>query len=1059
MVFRILSHKKLALRLAGFVVVCLLLSWLALPRIIQAQAEKFIAEKTGHHLTMERPEFNPFKLSLRLSGLHLTQPGGEPLLVFRELTVNLSTASLFRGALIFDSIRLDGLEATAIFLSNGQLNWSGLLDALQRKESAQPQAPDSALPRFVIHQLVVTDAAVNFTDHQVSPAFVTRVAPINLELEEISSLADDKGQHKFSARTSFGAQLSWQGSTRLTPLAATGRFSVEDVNLAALSAYVKDELPVTVSAGIAGLSANYQIGYANGKPELNLEHVSARLTGLQLQQNQDSGPVVVVDAIEAKEGRYNLAKNSFELGALGITGGKLHLQHGKDDAPEALELGSLALQDVHVNMASHHASVGIIAVKEGYLRATRDARGHIDIVDVLNSASSPAKPKQKAKVPAATAPEKNDWHYRVEKLELSGFNAAFRDQTVKPAAELGLQDIALSLAGISEDWKIAVPLQASFKTPSGGSFAAEGSVVPALPSADIHLKLTELSLTPAQPYLAAVAKLKLLKGNLSTEGRASYNAQGASYKGNFALNDLRLNEADTGNLFLVWKSLSSRSFEVSPTKLNVDELVINGLDTKLIINKDKSVSFKRLLLQPEAGATPPATPVVAVETPARAFAINIDRLRFLRGEMDFADYSLALPFGTRIHDLQGIVSGLSSRPGAAGQLQLDGQVDDYGIARAAGQIDLFNPTELMDLKVVFRNIEMSRLTPYSATFAGRKINSGKLSLDLEYKIHQRQLQGNNQIIMNQLVLGDRVDSPEAKDLPLDLAISILQDSDGRIDLGLPISGSLDDPQFSYGGIVWKAIVSVFTKIATAPFRALGALFGGDDKFEKIAFDAGDAQLIPPEREKLVRLAEALTKRPNLSIAVHGVYADADRVALQDRQLRRDIAKESGQHLEGDDDPGPLSLRQPKIQSSIEDMFSDQFGGGELSAFQEGFRQANPGQLEQSTTSKVMSSLTGVFHKKRVLTEQEIAHLKGADFYAVLFERLRGAEVVENERLLALAVARGESTAAALKAAGAPMERITVLAAEKVEASGRDVPVKLVLGTSAKSTAPTRAVTQ
>jgi hypothetical protein len=194
--------------------------------------------------------------------------------------------------------------------------------------------------------------------------------------------------------------------------------------------------------------------------------------------------------------------------------------------------------------------------------------------------------------------------------------------------------------------------------------------------------------------------------------------------------------------------------------------------------------------------------------------------------MDFADHSLVLPFGTRIHDLRGSIAGLSNRPGAVGQIELDGAVDEYGMARAVGQVELGNPANGLDMRVQFRNVEMTRLTPYTATFAGRKIDSGKLSLDLQYQIKQRQLQGENQVIMDKLTLGERIESPTATNLPLDLAIAILQDSDGRIDLGLPVAGSLDDPQFSYGSIVWKAIVNVLTKIVTAPFRALGALFGG-----------------------------------------------------------------------------------------------------------------------------------------------------------------------------------------------------------------------------------------
>ena len=603
-----------------------------------------------------------------------------------------------------------------------------------------------------------------------------------------------------------------------------------------------------------------------------------------------------------------------------------------------------------------------------------------------------------------------------------------------------------------------MPLRTSFKIQGGGNFEAEGKVVPAGPTADIRIKIAALNLTPAQPYLSAVAKLKLVKGQLSSEGRASYNAKGAGYRGSFALRDLRLNEAESGNLFMAWKSLGSRAFDVTPTKLDIGELAVIGLDTKLMINKDKSVSITRILRPKAAAASKPAEQQSAAAGQARPFLVDIDRLRVSKSAMDFADNSLALPFATRIHDLRGVVTGISSRPGAPSQLELDGEVDDYGLAHAVGQVDLFNPTDFMDLKVVFRNIEMTRLTPYSATFAGRKITSGKLSLDLDYKMKHRQLQGENQVIMDQLTLGERVESPEAMNLPLDLAIAILQDSDGRIDLGLPVSGSLDDPQFSYGRIIWKAIVNVLTKIVTAPFRALGALFGSDEKFEDISFEAGDAQLTPPEREKLVRLAGILVKRPGLSLTLQGAYAESDRAALQDRQVRRAVIEKSGQQVEGDSDPGPISTRQPKVQAALEKLYSERFGSAELAALKQGFREANPGQLEESTAGKLISRLSGLFREQRKLSEQEVTRLKGTDFYTVLFGRLRDKVVVDNERLLALASVRGEATATALKAAGVPAQRLAVLPAEKVETEGKDIPVKLVLGAAGKTPVPAVAGT-
>jgi hypothetical protein len=601
------------------------------------------------------------------------------------------------------------------------------------------------------------------------------------------------------------------------------------------------------------------------------------------------------------------------------------------------------------------------------------------------------------------------------------------------------------MEGVSDKLDTALPVRASFRVRDGGSFEASGEVIPALPAMDMRLKLADLPLKPAQPYLASVARLTLTGGWLSVDGRATYGKRGPDFKGGFALRDLRINETETGQRFLAWKSLGSRQLQASPAGLAIGELVLAGLDTKVHIDKDKSVNLSHLLRKSDAmpASAPAGTPKEKAASPG--YLVSIDRIRFVDGAMDFADHSLALPFGTRIHRLRGVVVGLTSRPGAPGQMELDGQVDDFGLARAVGQIDLFNPTRFTDLKVIFRNVEMTRLTPYSATFAGRKINSGKLSLDLEYKIKERQLAGNNQVIMDKLTLGERVDSPEARNLPLDLAIAILQDSDGRIDLDLPVSGSLDDPQFSYGSIIWKAIVNVLTKIATAPFRALGALFGGSEKFENVAFEAGDAELTPPEREKLMRLATALNKRPNLALTIHGVHADVDRIALQDRQLRRAIAERMGLRVAADGDPGPLSTNSPKVQGALEGLFSDRLGGGELAALKDGFRKANPGELQQNVAGKMLSRLTGLFRETRTLSDQEVEQLKGADFHAVLYERLRQREAVSDAQLQALAAARGANVAEILKAASAPVARLSLASPEKVEGDKRDVPVRLVLG--------------
>jgi len=404
-------------------------------------------------------------------------------------------------------------------------------------------------------------------------------------------------------------------------------------------------------------------------------------------------------------------------------------------------------------------------------------------------------------------------------------------------------------------------------------------------------------------------------------------------------------------------------------------------------------------------------------------------VRVTDSDVDFADLSLALPFAARIHGLQGQLVGLSNKPGGAAQLELQGQVDEYGLSRAAGQINLFDPAAFTDIRVIFQNVEMTRLTPYSATFAGRKIASGKLSLDLQYKVKGRQLQGDNQVVMEQLTLGERVDSPNATNLPLDLAIAILQDEHGKIDLGLPVSGSLDDPQFSLGGIVWKAIVNVLTRVVTAPFRALGALFGGggDEQTAKVAFDPGDTELLPPEREKIKKLAQAVAKRPRLSLGVHAAWDPrADGNALKDRSLRRTLAAQMGREVAASEEVGPVSTADPKAREAIETLYRNRFGSAALRQLEGKFAQANPGAPPADAAGRLVSRLANLFKgTPPPLSAEESAQLAGADLHARLLERLRDAEPLSDDQLRALGAARAQAISRELVADGVAAERIAL----------------------------------
>ena len=1011
---RLTKRQSILIGLAAVFVAYLLFGWLALPPLLRSQAEKFVAEKTGHRLTMDAPEFNPFTLALRLHNLKLVRADGEPLLAFKELLVDISAESLFRWAYVFDAIRLDGLETTVAELPGEQLNWSAFTDALAKPEATaageEPTAATSTagLPRLIVHELAIVDGRLDVADRHRQPELSTRIEPLDLELSDLSTLANDKGPYELSARTGFGAHIQWQGELGINPLSLVGNFSIDEIALAKLPAALLQTVPGLASAeGAAAVSAHYLLSQSDGQVQVTLDQAKATLDGLKLRLTDASEPFLALERIEAKDGRLDLRQRSIAIGALLVSGGSV--------------------------------------------QAVRRADGSVDLMRLATAAPASANPTaSNAAAPAPAAA--SGWHYRIDHVGVDKIAAALHDQTVTPAAELALQDIAVGVDAISDNLAQAWPAHLEFKAAAGGNFSAEGKVVAGEPSADFQVKLTDLSLKPAQPYLQTVALLKIADGRLSADGRVQYDPKTSGFRGGFALHRLRLTEGDAGQTFLALDSLASHSLDASPTRVMMRELTLDGLDTTLIIAKDKTVNLTRILRkQPAAAAvaTAPATPA-ADAAAAPMFPISIERLRISDSGLEFADLSLALPFGTHVHHLGGSINGISTRAVAPAQVELDGQVDDFGMARAIGQINLFKPTEFTDLKVAFRNVEMTRLTPYSATFAGRKIDSGKLSLDLEYKINKRQLSGENRMIVDQLTLGDHVDSPEAKNLPLDLAIALLRDADGRIDLGLPVSGSLDDPQFSYGQLIWKVISNVITKIALAPFRALANLFGGDQKLDSIVFEAGQAQPTAPEREKLAKLAQALNKRPALALTLAGTWSEADRAAMQDIAMRQALAVKLGLSAEGD--PGPMSTAQPEVRQALETLFAERLGKAELATLKEGFRNANPGQLQESATGKMMSRLTGAFQKKRELDEKELGQLKGADFHGLLYQRLAATETVTDETLQALANARGAVAMAILSAAGAPAERTIVGTPGKMPGDGNEIALKLDLKAAAPAAA-------
>jgi hypothetical protein len=255
------------------------------------------------------------------------------------------------------------------------------------------------------------------------------------------------------------------------------------------------------------------------------------------------------------------------------------------------------------------------------------------------------------------------------------------------------------------------------------------------------------------------------------------------------------------------------------------------------------------------------------------------------GSALFADYSITPSFSTGIVELGGTITGLSSQPDSRAKVQLAGKVDRYAPVDISGEVNLLSAATYTDLALNFRNMELTTFNPYSGKFAGYNISKGKLSTELRYKIQDRKLDAQHHIVVDNLEFGDKTDSKDAAPIPIKLAVALLKDRNGVIDLQLPIGGSLDDPSFRIGPIVWKALLGLLTKIATAPFALLGSLFGGGDELAYVDFQAGSADLPAAQMEQLTKLAHALAERPQLRLDVPvTVLPDEDSKAIATTNL-------------------------------------------------------------------------------------------------------------------------------------------------------------------------------
>jgi uncharacterized protein involved in outer membrane biogenesis len=841
----------------GLVALYAAAGFLLVPRLLRSELVQLTAKDFGRTLSIGDVSFNPFTWTLDIADLSLPDADGRPMISFGRLEVVVSFSSVPHLAPTLSAIVLDSPRVNAVVRRDGKLNLLDLEKPFARPAQAPPP-PASKPVKLFLDRFAVANGSATYEDDSRPAPFRLDLNPIGFELLEFSTTGTAAGSYHLTATIGQGGRLDLTGTVRAQPVSLHGALKLDDLSAVTIATYLGPILPAEISRGSVGLQGSFAI---------------------------DSGS----DGSSARSVRMTIDVPQADVRGLGV--------RPRQSTSDYVQLNRFTLGDAHIDLGQRSIRVGQIALAGADVRGWLDERGHLNLLQLLGTKAAAPTAAPSTASPPAHAPA---WRIAAPDIRITDTHVSLEDRAVKPAAALTLGPLSARITGYdtSPNDRLTVTLQSGVNGKGLLRLTAQGSLQPEVLSA--KLELSRFDLRPLQPYFAKYTALTLASGFLSTTLDVDRQGDGKmSASGGLDVDGLRTVDDDLKQDFIKWQRLHIAGIRYAsrPASLRIEHITVIAPYARVIIGADHTVNVSEALHprgSRKAAAAKTTQTAAASEKPlesahAASMAMAIGLVRVANGTADYADFSMQPNFATGIQDLHGTVKGLSSDPGSRATVDLQGRVDRYAPVDISGVVNLLAATTYSDIKMSFRGLELTRMTPYAVRFAGYKIASGTLDADLHYKLDHGRLNADHQFVIDQLELGDQVPSPHATKLPLRLAIALLKDRNGVIRIGLPVTGSLNDPQFSLGPLIGVALVHLLEKAVTAPFAMLGHLFGGGANVNRIEFPPGSATLLPAAQARVTAVAKALAQRPQLQLQVPAVFSpDIDRPALAQRQLRHQL---------------------------------------------------------------------------------------------------------------------------------------------------------------------------
>jgi len=522
----------------------------------------------------------------------------------------------------------------------------------------------------------------------------------------------------------------------------------------------------------------------------------------------------------------------------------------------------------------------------------RNADGAFNFARILR------RPQGGATVGGGGGSGNQGWRIEARKLALTDLSASFTDESVTPPAVNALTGVSLTAENLSNAGKMKGQASLQATVNKRGTLSLSGPIETAPFAGKFNTVAKNIDLVPLQAYISEAARLVLTGGNASAQGTldvAIGTPMRGGFKGDLTLAGVTaLDEANETDL-LKWKTLKLAGIDaqLEPLAVNIGDIALDDFFARLILNETGEFNLQQLGRKRAPAAEPPAptaapktVEVASPQTTATTW-LKLGKATLTSGNIYFTDHFIRPNYSANVTQLSGGLSSLAFDKPA--DLELHGRVQESAPVDITGRINPLAKNLFLDIKANASEIELPPLTPYSDKYVGYGIEKGKLSMKVHYLIDERKLTAENTVILDQLTFGGKVESPDAIKVPVLLAVALLKDRNGVIQFDLPVSGSLDDPEFSVGGIVLRAIINLLGKIVTAPFALLGSLHGHGEELAYIEFAPGSAKLDAASEDKLKTIAKALNDRPALKLDIAGrVDPAADRDGLKQAALDRQI---------------------------------------------------------------------------------------------------------------------------------------------------------------------------